>query len=910
MLLLGLTFRHLRRHWRLNLAVLLGLTLAVALLASLPSYATAIAARSLRRNLDDASPAVRNLLVTGNRATFSAGLFGRFEELLGDLVESRMEVRHGVVAADPVTPTQQIDGKGRILVAFHVFSFDKLPSSTRVVKGRLPDPVKLSDASNFLLKPPPVEVVIGARAAERSGYGVGDRLTSHKGFLKLDVVGIVEPLDPQNDIWGDDLSAFDTRVDEGTNFDQITLSLIASTTSVKALFTHDVFWRVTLDHARITPDNAENILAELINFQAQLSANRATVSTGLVQILEAYLSHLSQVQMSLLLLTVQAFIFVLYTLALLTSFMLDRSQIELATLSGRGATALQITGAFALENLLLALPAGLLLGPGLAQAGMQLWAALTGESVPAALPGEAWVLAGVAVGLGWLALVVPIYPAARRNLLEWQQTQARPARLSLLQKSYLDVFLLAFGALLYWQLNQSGSIVMRRLGHSSLADPLLLLGPSLLLIAVALVFLRIFPYLLRLAAWAFQRARGLMLPLGLSRLARDPLKASRVVLLISLAASLILLSRSFDDSLAYSQDEMAHYLAGADLRISLDPPAGQTDPPANVPLADLSLANLSGVRVASPVFRAIVQTDEGRAVNVIAVDPATLDQVARYPPGLTSLTMPSLMRILQSGAQDDAFPAILSYSALPTKATVGDRVTLTFLGRRLHFVVRGIIRNFPTASGDYVVISLPDLEQQLDLDALRSRLHESFELWLDVDPAQHDALMAHTLLKDRVLDDAQTHLHRLQNDPLAQGTEGAFQLSALTLALLSVATFLLVHFFAAQGRVIEFSVLRSMGLSVRQLSSLLATEGVLVMVLGLVAGTAIGYGLAQVMLPFLSRALTAALAGVLIQRVMVDWPALARWYALLIGFYALAMGWLLLALNRVGIHRAMRMGDE
>ncbi len=904
MLLFSFTLRHLRRHWRLNLAVLLGLTLAAALLAGLPGYASAIAARSLDQSLAAAPPAARNLQVT-TAANLSAGLYGRIQDSVEDLIQSRLEIRELVLQATPL-PRNSTALLGKLPLQFlHLQSFDKLAQNVRVVDGRLPLAPEPDENVNALL-PPPMEVALGLEAATHSGWAIGDRLTSTAN-IRLDVVGIVEPLDPHDDIWWGDLTPFDLVVMPGRNEDTNTLSLLVHPNTMRSFFPmHSVSWRILVDQEQITADNAQAVQATLINLQTNLGKNRVQVSTGLPQILADYLAQLSRVRMSLFLLTLQAFFFVLYTLAMLTSFLLDRSESELAILSGRGATAWQVTLTFAMESLLLALPAALLLGPLTAQGTLRLWAGFTGESVPAALPRDSWLLAGVATAFGWLALVLPVYPAARRNLLEWQRARARPARLSTLQKLYLDLFLLVLGGLLYWQLNQSGSFVMRRLRDTPLADPLLLLGPSLLLIAVAMVFLRLFPYLLRVTAWASQRggARGLMLPMGLSRLARDPLKPSRVVLLISLAASLTLFTSALGDSLARSQEEMAHYLAGADLRVRLTQPA-------NLPAQGAhQLADLPGVLAASPIFRANVHTEGGRGIQLLAVDPVTFEQVTRYPTGLTNLTISSLARALQSSATDKALPAIFSYAALPTDKGVGDQLLLTLAGRRLPFTVQGTIHNFPTLSGAFVVVSLPALETHVDLNTLGGRSFESYEAWLRVDPAQYAALISRPELQDRILDDAQVQFRALRADALAQGTSGAFQLNALTLAVLSVAGFLLVHYFAAQQRAVEFSVLRALGLSARQLLRLLVTEGALVILLGLVAGTAIGYGLAHVMVPYLSRALSEALAGVTIAQILVDWPTIARLYALLVGLYALAMLLLLLALMRVGIHRALRIGEE
>ena len=901
--------RHLRRRWRMNLAVLLCLTLASALLASFSGYTAAIATRELNQNLEQARPAERNLLITGTRYSFDEELYERLQEILGNALKDRLVIRHAATPADQ-QPSIERTVRKRVIALVDVYSFNKLPENVQLVEGRLPAQVRLRDAQGSW-RPPPIEAVIGVCAAEQSGYGVGDRLTASKTYHRLDIVGIVDPLDPHDDIWGEDLSAFDIATSTGDlNTGAIALPLIIAPASMQSnyperpIFLHEVSWRVTLNHQLISADRAEGLHSDLINFQTQSATKRATISTGLVRILADYLARLSRVRMTLLLINAQALIFVLYTLTMFASFVADRSKVELATLSGRGASAWQITRVFALENLILALPAALILGPGLAQGVMRLWNTSTGEALPSTMPGEAWLLSGVAAGFGWLALVLPVFLSARRYVLGRQQLRARPAQLSVAQSRYLDLYLLAFGGLLYWQLNQAGSFVMRSLGNTQLADPLLLLGPFLLLIAIAMIFLRILPFLLRLVAWLLQHLRGVVLPLGLFRLARDSVQPGHMVLLVSLTAGLMLFTRTFEDSLAHSQEAMGHYLAGADMRISLDQP---TDLPIG------QLTDQPGVQTVSPVFRGIIETGDGRIIQILAVDPDTFARVARFPEGLTDLTISGVMRVFQpevgaSEAGDDVLPAVFSVSALPAGKNVGDQLLMNFGGRPSPLSVKATLDDFPTLSDPFVVVSLPDLEAQIAPDTLGGL--GSREVWLAVDPDQHESVAGHPALRERTLDDARTRLRELRSDALAQGTSGALQLNTLTLALFGVTAFFLVHLIAAQGRVREFGVLRAMGLSSRQLATLLATEGILVLLLGLLAGTIVGFGLSYIMIPFLSQALAESLAGVTMERILIDWPAVTRLYVLLIAAYGSALVLLLLVLVRTQARSALWTGDE
>ncbi|MEJ2211395.1 MAG: ABC transporter permease [Anaerolineae bacterium] len=551
--MMALAFRHLRRHWRTNSIVLLCLTLASALLAGLSGYTAAVSAAGLQRSLEGAGPAERSLLITGTLYTFDDDLYDNLQQTLGRAFEERVVIRHATLPADR-PPRDEGAGPAPLVTSLEVYSFDKLAQNVRLVEGRLPEPVSLGQGVGYW--PPPVEAVIGAAAAEQSGHGPGDRLTASGLYHRLDIVGVVEPLDPGADVWGGDLGAFVVAEGGEPEAGTLSLPLIVASQSMRSylgrpVFPHQIAWRITLDTRRLDPGGAEALREALTNFQTQATTRGAQAHTGLIQILAEALARLSRLRVALLLLAAQTLALVLYTLAMLSAFVVDGYRREVAILSARGLGPWRIARGFALEFLLLALPAALLLGPGLALGVLYLWSQGSGAALLRGLSGEMWLLPAASAAVGWLTLVVPIFFMARRHGSEPQPWRARPPQRSALHKRYVDLYLLAFGGLLVWQLNRSGSFLARALGGSRpLADPLLLLGPFVLLVALALVLLRIVPGLLRLIAGLFRSRRGLVLPLGLLRPARDPLQASRLVLLVALTTGLLLFARIFHDSLA------------------------------------------------------------------------------------------------------------------------------------------------------------------------------------------------------------------------------------------------------------------------------------------------------------------------------------------------------------------------
>jgi hypothetical protein len=923
MFLLKFALRRFLRHWRLNLVVFLGLCLTSGLLAGLPSYAMITAARSLNQSLVEAPPPERNIQITGPGFSLTAGLLGYIKDNLGDLMLSRMEVNNiGLMMAnkDWIIP---IDDSPRVQPQqLTLWSFDKLSQYAWLVDGEWPINIE-PKTQREALAPPVLQAVIAKTTVEQTGLKIGDEVFDNQRDRFI-ITGIIERGDPTNDVWWGDESPFKLGVQPGLNEDTLILPLLVTPHSLTQYFSkQNVRWRLVLDHQKISAENAQEVEEGLLNLKTRIEAERAEMQTGVINLLLQYRSDLSTARTAIFLLSAQSIIFILYTLGLIASLILDRSQNEIAALVGRGTSSIRITLSLAVEGLPLALIAGVLVGPLLAYAGLLVWVRLSGDILPVSITTEAELLSLAGAAFGWLAIVIPIYPAARHNLLDWQQHQARPEVATIWQKLNLDLFLLVLGVILYWQLSSSGSLLLRRLEGLNLADPILLLGPSILLIAAASLFLRFFPYLLRALAWLAHSVRGLLLPMGLTRLARDPVRPSRIILLISLAAALTLFAKSFSDSMSQTQWEIAHYQAGADLRLRMD---------ENV-LQDLE--NVPGISVSSKVLRGVMQRSDGRGINFIALDTTTFPFVTRYPPGMTNLTIEGITKAVQwekptntdlqfpdNQPQEEfgvnpydqevnnetSIPAVFSRSALPSGMKIGDNLSLKLNGSPVTLEVRGIILDFPTMLGAYVVVDQAGLNSQTRLDS--PLLMPNWEVWLNLDTDEYSRIIQTPSISENILADATNDQGVLARDALSRGAINAFQLNAIILAVLSIAGFFLISFFTAQKRSYEFSVLRATGVSAMQLLKLTAGEGFLIMVMGLCSGIALGYVLALMMQPFLGQALAANLPGIALQRVWLNWPSIAWLYIILILFYALTVGLLLLALLQVGVHRTLRIGEE
>ncbi|MBN1483389.1 MAG: ABC transporter permease [Chloroflexia bacterium] len=881
--MLKLVLRHLRRYIRLHLALCLGLTLAALMLAGLPAYGDLIGTQSLHEMVRSyRAPSARHVLIsTKEGARLEPVLYDLIVERLGEILVERIEVRQIKLS---VWEPPYTGGTAPPPPKFHyvrLWAFQDLAQEVRVLQGRLPV-YQASDPSSTAVSPPVLEVALGVEAIPRSELGVGDlvTVTTPQGPVVLDIVGVIEAREAQADRWWGDPATFGIHIKLlGRSREIVTVSLFVPPAAMQDyLIEHDLSWRLLVDSSRITVGNVRRIHQALIYLQAQMRNHGAELHSALPQILADFQAKQAAMQATLFLLIAQALLLVLYVIWIVASYLLADAAGEMATLLDRGASRLQVTGILALAGLPLALLAALLGTLG-AWALLRLWAASTAGAIAPRLSPASWGLALLGAGLGWLAAVLSAYMQTAGSSLRPRRWPVSPEARPLWQRLYLDLILLALGALLLWQLAQSGSFVLHRIGGSALADPFLLLGSSVLLVAVVLLFARALPAMLRLAGRMADRGRGWVLPLALARRSYARIETVRIVLLVTVAASLLLFSSAFGASLRAAQLETARQRTCADLRLSARQPAAEA--------AALGLADRPGVLAVSPVVRSEALDGPMGPVELLAIDPETFARVAYDPRDAGSAPpLDELVQALRGEAAEGVLPAIVSPSLLTSEQAVGDRISFSLGYQDLTFEIRAVADDFPTLAEDFVVTERRALGGQVNLNTWSFRLGE---IWLATDPAHHDALAQDPALAEHIQADVQAELRHLQSDALARGATDAFQVNGLILGLLSVAGVFLVHRFAARNNTYEFCLLRAMGWARGQMIRLFILEGVVTVGLGLLIGTVIGYSVSKISLHYVLRAMAASFGQVEIRQVVVDWPAVLRLESILAACYVAAL---------------------
>ena len=130
-----------------------------------------------------------------------------------------------------------------------------------------------------------------------------------------------------------------------------------------------------------------------------------------------------------------------------------------------------------------------------------------------------------------------------------------------------------------------------------------------------------------------------------------------------------------------------------------------------------------------------------------------------------------------------------------------------------------------------------------------------YHVWATSNDAIESETFRQALLDQQLFgthwDEARPLVTAAQSQPQRQGLFGLLSVGFITSALLTVLGFFLYALFSLQRRTVEIGILRAVGLSRPKMIRLIAWELILLIVCGLLLGTALGVLISQQFIPFL-----------------------------------------------------------
>jgi ABC-type lipoprotein release transport system permease subunit len=680
------------------------------------------------------------------------------------------------------------------------------------------------------------------------------------------------------------------------------------------------------------------------NVVTALFTTRVSLATRLDAIIEAVQRQFALLELPLDVVVSQVLGLTLLFILVISALLVESHAAEIAVLKSRGASSTQVVLGFALQ--------GVLLGALAALAGLFIAVAVNVFLVRQSVAGasglsvnylaEASNLLGAlrpAVAVAALCVVAVVIPAAlamRRDVLAFRQEVGRTSRAPFWRRYYLDIALALAAVAGYIELGQFGGFGVRSQLASTAsggASVVMLVAPGLLLLAGALVMLRCLPLVSRAGVRLASRMRGPVGLLSFAQIARGSGTYTMLMLLLTLTVSLSLFALTFQSSLGRNTADRAAYVTGGDKRVTISDTLEGTGQVAQI---QQQMQRLPGVTAMTPLIRgrgSVAPNFGTLDAQLLGIDPATFAQAAYWRDDYAATPLATLLAQMRQhagaagvGQPDVPIWALVSPGfADALNLQVGTRFTLTpqvSVATTVEYVVGAILNNFPTLyegdGYDYIVVDSADLVAGMDGIGESALLNGPNEYWLRTtgrfsdEVALAEALSSSSLFVNTVTD-RRTLARKFADDPLSAGMIGLLLGGAALCALLAVLGSVVQSATSARRRVVQFAVLRTLGVAREELTRILLGEQLIIYLFGLAGGTLIGLVLASATLPYLtfdSAVADPGAAGVPPPVLAFSAPALLLFYAALLLAFLLALAWQRRSATHGGLGKLLRLGED
>ncbi|MGC4175580.1 FtsX-like permease family protein [Demequina sp.] len=670
-----------------------------------------------------------------------------------------------------------------------------------LVDGRLPDaPPSPSDVTTPGATVPPTEVAISQEVADALEIGIGYQTqvsTSVGESLILEVVGIVEPADPEADVW-EHFPEFTAPLvaDEGAGpgLRRGTIMMSEETydgvsSALRTPFPGTV--RIQIDPDAMTLDLAKGVASEVSTLSAdakaltgpEMDGVNIVVKTGLDEALSEYpaRARAALAQMSVIIAGVVSVAAVV--IALMAALVLTRRQNDIALERARGASVLSI-------GLRLLVEALLMTGVGLA-AGIILTSVFAPQASLSS--GLLWVVALAA------ALSSPVLGSLQargmwtgRREAANRQDRAKVAKAKRARRLTLEALTIVIAAAAVVSLR--GRSVLQNVTQG--IDPFLAAAPVLIALAVVVIVIRLYPAPMAVIQFFAKRTRGVAGVISLAK-ARESIPGLPL-LGITLAVGIAVSGGLLVSTVHAGQEQASWDRVGADVRIESQ-------------VTDEEAAALEGQGLV--VSRGLTKPEATIAVGSDYTEAFLLAMDENYP---TILTMSGVTDVSSLQKMYDAAAGIGAGDPIPSLASqeiidvdVHD-TTSVYVGRvYVPIDIDGLAEITPegwTEGGPYLIMPAePLLAYTFDEPVVSNIAFVS-------GPGAAEAVTGMTGIDQSTVITREAWMASMQDSALIGGVERAIFIAVVAVGLLAAVALLVTVLRGVRERGRALSMLRTQGM--------------------------------------------------------------------------------------------------
>lgn len=168
---------------------------------------------------------------------------------------------------------------------------------------------------------------------------------------------------------------------------------------------------------------------------------------------------------------------------------------------------------------------------------------------------------------------------------------------------------------------------------------------------------------------------------------------------------------------------------------------------------------------------------------------------------------------------------------------------------------------------------------------------------------------AETGTKFTVFEDASAELVSLKNESVFQGTNGVLTISFIIVLLLCATGFLIYWILSIQSRTLQFGIFRAMGMSKREILTMLVVEQIFISGTSIAGGVLVGQLVSKLFVPLIQIAYSTAERSIPLEIIDTasDYMRLGVVIGLMVVVCMIVLGVLI---SKIKITQALKLGED
>lgn len=791
-----------------------------------------------------------------------------------------------------------------------------------------------------------MEVIINQEALDQLGVLLGEDIVidpsrNRKGDKAIRpkyirVVGVFRPVNGEIPYWNDVQKEFshEAFMAQGV-FEQEYLGDIASEESGKLIgsvnnyiVTHDFFY----DYTSISTSDImvlKNTTNKLCNSEKYSNYIK---KPDYMSVLETIRDKEKKINQTLFILQIPCLILLCAFIYMISDQMLRMEQNEISMLKSRGSSKLQIIGLYLMQSIvisgvayIIAIPFAMLicafLGSARAFLEFDLKYALSTNLSAGAL---GYALLALLVSI--VVTVVPVIKYSNVTIVAAKRAKNATTKVSIVSW-VADLIILGIAVYGYYSFSRNTENIREQVISGKGLDPFMYFCATLFILGMGLLFLKIWPYVIKLL-YAIKKRRisssGYVSFLSTMRsIGKQEFIMIFMILTVALGIFYVTIARTIVNNAKIN----ILYLGGCDVVLE----EKWKDNSAFVGSSDLSLvtyyepdygrfSKIEGVKAATPVIYDKAKVMTGTKVvmtgDIMAIKTKEFGEMTSLDNELLPYSYHTYLNALANVTNG----VLLSANAKTQYGyKIGDMIYVEIKDRPVSLEVIGFVDYWPSYSPvTYSVSDLGKVNKEnnflmvANFSYIQKRIGITpYQVWMDYEDSTQGF---YDFVRDNEISvksyvDTVTEYEEIKSDTLFQGTNGILSLSFIVIVSLCAVGYLIYWIMSIRSRELLFGILRAMGMNKQEIIHILANEQIFCGISSIFAGVGIGALTSIMFVPMIQNAY-AATDQIMPLEIVCEAGDLVKLFAIIAIVMIVCMVILARIISTSNISSALKLGED